>query len=392
MYHRDRDGEVEEAVLGCHCCLFPVVAGIPVVHMGGPSKAALKHLEARQPELARRAMFGFDAAEDAVRFEGLASSAETTYREMVDALGFDAEGSYFFYRFSDPSFVVAHPITRAIGSAVLSEGGRAIDVCGGSGHLTRSLMDLSSFPPILADLYFAKIWLARRFTAPGCEAVCCDANNPLPFARGAFRYAVCADAFMYIWQKRLLAQEMLRLIDGGRAAGAVVVTHAHNERVWSPSHGNALPPEGYRHLFETVDPRIFAESRIFSEVVRGGPIDLTRTDAPEALDDDPALVIVATANEAVFQQYQLDRGPGTPGELRVNPLYAVDTEPDRCRLRLRFPTDEYEDEFGQCRDYLADELVIDPTVLATAYRGRVTPEIEELVRRRVILDLPKRYY
>ena len=54
-------------------------------------------------------------------------------------------------------------------------------------------MDPAAFPgppPVLADLYFSKIWLARQFTAPGCEPVCCDGNSPMPFARGAFQYAM----------------------------------------------------------------------------------------------------------------------------------------------------------------------------------------------------------
>ena len=69
-------------------------------------------------------------------------------------------------------------------------------------------MDLSSPAPVLADLYFREGWLARRFTAPGCEAVCCDGNAPLPFARGAFGLAMCSDAFQYIWTKRQFVGEM----------------------------------------------------------------------------------------------------------------------------------------------------------------------------------------
>ena len=69
---------------------------------------------------------------------------------------------------------------------------------------------------MLADLYFAKVWLARRFTAPGCEPVCCDGNAPMPFARGAFGFAMCTDAFMYIWTKRQFVGEMERLVDDRR--------------------------------------------------------------------------------------------------------------------------------------------------------------------------------
>ena len=141
----------------------------------------------------------------------------------------------------------------AVAGTVLAGGGRAIDVCGGSGHLTRSLLDLSASPPVLADLYYAKVWLARRFTAPGCEPVCCDGNAPLPFARGAFRFAMCTDAFMYIWTKRQFVGELERLIDSGAAGppGAALIGHTHNARTWSPSHGQPLSPKAYADLFET---------------------------------------------------------------------------------------------------------------------------------------------
>ena len=55
-----------------------------------------------------------------------------------------------------------------------------------------------------------------RFTAPSCLAVCCDGNAPMPFARGTFRYAICSDAFMYIWTKRQFVLDLL--LDIGRYA------------------------------------------------------------------------------------------------------------------------------------------------------------------------------
>ena len=132
---------------------------------------------------------------------------------------------------------------------------------------------------MLADLYFAKVWLARRFTAPGCEPVCCDGNAPMPFARGAFRFAMCADAFMYIWTKRQFVADLTRLIDGTGEPGAVLIGHTHNELAWCPSHGQPLSPAGYRDLFETIEPRIFGEAGLFADVVKGGPLDLSRRDS-----------------------------------------------------------------------------------------------------------------
>jgi hypothetical protein len=184
---------------------------------------------------------------------------------------------------------------------------------------------------------------------------------------------------------------MLRLIDGD-PPGAVVITHAHNQRPWSPSHGQPLPPEGYRDLFETIDARLFSEAGLFADVVAGRPLDLSRRDSGETLDRDPALVIVASRSEEVFKPHPVDTAPGEQGELRLNPLYVVEPDGDRVRLRLQFPSAEYEDEFGHGREYLPDEVALDKTSLAALNAGHVAPELKDLVRRRVILDLPKRYY
>jgi uncharacterized protein YbaR (Trm112 family) len=384
-----RGDEIEDGILACNCCVFPVVSGIPVMHLDDPAPAAKEHVEAGRPDLARRAMFNLED-EYVARFEELAESPSATYKEVLTALGPAFERGYFLYRFSDPSYVVAHPLIRAVASQVL-RGGRAIDLCGGSGHLTRSLMDLSSPAPVLADLSFAKLWLARRFTAPGCEAVCCNGFAPLPFARGAFRCATCADAFMFIWPKRQFVREMLRLVGDGRDGEAAVITHTHNALQWSPSLGQPLPPDGYRDLFETREPRLYAEAGLFADVVKGGTLDLGRRDSREALDADPALTIIATRDPGVFRQHPVDHAPGGPGELRLNPLYAVAEDGDRLRLRLQFPSPDYADEFGACREYLPEKVEIDRRALAALAAGHLPSELGVLFRRRVILDLPRKY-
>jgi uncharacterized protein YbaR (Trm112 family) len=395
LFHRGSGDEIDDGILGCHCCVFPVIDGIPVLHLLPGASQAREQVEARRPDLARRTMFGLDSEEHAERFDAIASSESATYRDTVEALGPNFEGGYFLYRFSDPTYVVANAVARTVGAAVLGGGRRAIDICGGSGHVTRSLLDLSSAPTILADLYFAKVWLARRFTAPGCEPVCCDGNAPMPFARGAFGFAMCTDAFMYIWTKRQFVGEMERLIDrGGRddEAGAVLIGHTHNERTWSPSHGQPLPPEGYAALFETLPPRIFGETGLFADVVRGGPLDLSRRDDADTLDSNPALTIIASRNPRVFTPHPLPQPAAAAGELRINPLYAVEADGERLRLRLGFPSEDYEQEYGACRQYLPDEVTLEPSALASLQSGNVGGELSELLRRKVIVDLPKRYY
>jgi hypothetical protein len=197
---------------------------------------------------------------------------------------------------------------------------------------------------------------------------------------------------MFIWHKRALVGDLLRLTDDGSGQGTVVISHTHNQLQWSPSLGQALPPDGYRDLFEGLEPRLFAEHSLFADVVNGGPLDLSRRDERVVLDADPALVVVASRDPSVFRPHALTRPPGARGELRVNPLYAAEETPDGVKLRLRFPSRDYEDEFGACREYLPDTLALDRAALAGLADGRLSPELADLVRRRVILDLPSRYY
>ena len=389
--HDQRGLSLVSGILGCNCCTFPVVSAIPIMHLEPWAVAAREALEADRAEEAERILLAPGEERLGKRFQELAAIPTSSYRELVDALGPAFEGGYFLYRFSDPTYVVARAVIEAVAGTVLSGGGRAIDVCGGSGHLTRSLLGLSTEDPIIADLYFAKLWLARRFMAPTCEPVCCDANEPLPFARGSFDFAVCSDVFHYIWMKRQLVGELTRLVEHS-GPGAVVISHMHNQREWSPSFGQPLPPGGYRDLFETLSPKLFAESGFLADVIAGGPLDLSRLDDDATLDADSALTIVASRHEEVFRAHPIAVPSGADGELRLNPLYASEVDGDQVRLSLRFPSQEYEDEYGACRRYLPDQAVMDRDVWDALLRGQWSAEALDLLRRRVVLDLPERYY
>ena len=177
------------------------------------------------------------------------------------------------------------------------------------------------------------------------------------------------------------------------APGAALIGHTHNERTWSPSHGQPLAPEGYAALFETLDPHIFGELGLFADIIAGGPLDLSRRDGQATLDANPALTIVASRDQRVFRPHPVPPPPSmASGELRLNPLYEQHAEGNGIRLRLKFPNEEYEEEYGACRQYLPETLTIDRQTLAALESGRVAGELVELVRRKVIVDLPNRYY
>ena len=390
--HRADSKGVTSGILRCYCSEFPIVGGIPVMTVEGVAETAREQVEAGATDDAWLTMVGQDDPEAAERFAQVCRSASGTYRNAIEALGPGfAENRYFLYRFSDPTFLVADAVVRAIASTVLADDDRALDLCGGSGHLTRSLQRVSRTPPVLMDWTFVKLWLAQRFTSPGAEFVCADAHAPLPFAPDAFRFAVCSDAFHYIWSKALLAREMLRVIDG---MGVAALTHAHNARQENPSAGMPLPPEGYRDVFEGLDARVFSERALLEDVI-AGRLDLSARHDGKSLDADPAVTAVATTRADVFVDHFVAAADASTtvetAELRLNPLYEVSRSAGRATLRLRFPSEEYAKEYAACVRYLPETLTLDVSVLDALDRGERPPEINDLLSRRVLLDLPESY-
>lgn len=386
-FHRAGTDAVTYGTLRCHCSEFPVVGGIPVMTVEGVAETAREQIEAGDAAGAWGTMIGQDDEAAGERFEQVCRSDSGTYREAIEALGPEfAENRYFLYRFSDPTFLVADAIVRALGAIALADGGRAIDVCGGSGHLTRSLQRVSRTPPILMDWTFVKLWLALRFTSPGADFVCADAHAPLPFAPGAFRLAVCSDAFHYIWSKALLGRELLRVVD---REGVAAITHAHNALQENPSAGMPLPPDGYRGVFEGREPRVYSEGALLGDVI-AGHLDLSAHHDAESVDRDPALTAIVTNRSDVFVDHVVGSPPALTG-LRLNPLYGISRSGGRATLRLRFPSEQYAQEYAACLRYLPETLTIEAAVLDAIPGGDSNPTLTDLISRKVVLSLPERY-
>jgi hypothetical protein len=320
------------------------------------------------------------------RFQRFAAAPTAmTYREGLRILSVDAEAEYFVYRFSDPTFRVGRAVVQACGP-MMGRAGRYIDVCGGSGHLTRSL--ISDQPAVLADVFFWKLWLARHFVASDCEPICCDANSPLPFARNTFSMVVLSDAFPYIWHKRLVMDEMMRLAGPD---GVIVMPHLHSAHGWNYTAGMPLTPRAYHDLLEPHRPRLFRDSALLDDVLRG-EIDLTRDEQPEALAGEPALVIVATKHDEVFRRVQLVEAAVPPDKAIVNPLYRIDLRGDVSVLTLTFPTPDYEDEFAAAKRYLPDSVIVPGDVRRGVDAVALGVErYDELCRRMVFISAPSRY-
>ena len=382
-----RDGSrVQWGVLGCQCCAFPIIDGIPVLVADDATRGAMHAMEAGRSEEALATLLGLDTAAATRLFARLQQRA-VTYRQALEIISPDAEGTYFVYRLSDPTFVLAETLVRVLAQTP-ARSGRAIDLCGGSGHLTRVLADAGAQPVVVADVYFWKLWLAQRFTAPGCAPVCCDANHPLPFRDGAFSMVVLSDAFPYIWHKRLLAGEMMRLAATG---GTILMPHLHSALGYNFSAGMTLTPAAYRDLFTPRHPRLFRDSDLLNDILGHTAVDLSRDVTPEQAGHEPSITLIASSEASVFRAHPLPDPRALAGQLCINPLYRIEQHGATATLTLTFPTTEYEEEFGGVRRYLPESLT-----LAIDPGGELRPEqfgshYTDLRRRRVLLDVPPRY-
>ena len=386
------NGQIRSGVIGCGCCAFPIVSGIPVLIADDVTRQAVHALEAGRPEDALLGLLGLQGNR-IEQFRTLLATPEVTYQSALKLLSVDAEGTYFLYRFSDPTFLVAEAIVRALTPYGVTRNGPILDLCGGCGHLTNVLASLapSVVTPaqtVITDLYFWKLWLATRFITPGAAAVCCNADAPLPFARDLFSMVVLTDAFPYIWHKRLCADEMARV---SRSDGTLLLPHLHNALGANFSAGNTLSPADYRDLFAMGHTKLFSDATLLDDLLTNSTVDLTKHRSPEAIGDEPSLTLVASSLSSTFKVHAIPERDDLEGELIVNPLYVVDRGHERSVLTLTFPTPEYEAEFEDCRRYLPASVTIDADV-----SGPLTPAIfgsqySELRRRRILVDAPPRY-
>ena len=126
-------------------------------------------------------------------------------------------------------------------------------------------------------------------------------------------------------------------------------------------------------------------------MVRGDALDLTTVNEPSTLDGEVALTAIASAVPGIFERH-----PFTPPDprgctWRINPLYALDDRGDDIHGRLTFPSVDYEDEYGACRQYLPDDVLVDRAALTALQAGASPEALHDLIRRRVIVALPTGY-
>jgi SAM-dependent methyltransferase len=326
---------------------WPVVDGIAWRRTGHDAlrARAVALLEAGDVDAARVALLA-DAddwwGEPSPPPEQLARAVDAaTLREAMELLGYGRVGDYFAHRWSDPTFLA--------GLALLQQhwpGERpVVEVACGIGQFLRELDARGVGPLVGVDVVFSKLWLAQRFVCPSARYVCADATDLPPLdLPGA--YVLCVDALYFLRDKPAAVAAMTALGE------VLVVGHAHTPAEVHSS-GEPLTPQQYADLVGT--DRVYDDDELTSAFLEG------RAPVPGAGPGARAVALV--------------RGPTSPGPdlaqptgpLRPNPLY-VDG-------RRTWPSERWAQEYARAADYLPERWT----------------EVDDPVRRRMLLDLPERW-
>jgi SAM-dependent methyltransferase/uncharacterized protein YbaR (Trm112 family) len=391
--------ELEYGILNCYCGHYPVVAGIPVlkrntdelitfIETGECSKALLaitkRHLFGRPTTTALQSWTR--QAQAMLANDGTPVTARDLlahfFRNQKD--NYD----YFFYRFGQPRHLVA----LSFASIIRRPNKPILDLACGCGHITRSLLRQANGELVIgANKSFLEAYVAKRWVAPEAQYICCDNDESLPFPDGAFAVVLCSDAFHYFENKMICARELERLT---RDDGFFMMVWVHNANVRLPHDGLPLPPEGYHQLVTKTPHRLVADRTVLSRYLqKEGPPLGHQADLAD-LAHEPLLSLVVSHRNEVFEDYGLFQNwPHGEGVLGFNPLYTEHQRDCSGRICLRrvFPSTFYEQDHAECKAYLPEMIDLSLDVQEDLASGVRTPEIERLIERYVLMDIPKRY-
>ncbi|MFB8384568.1 class I SAM-dependent methyltransferase [Streptomyces rubiginosohelvolus] len=357
---------------------WPVVAGIAWLRTGREElrEQAVRRIEAGDPDGAALVLL----ADNDDWWDGPAPSPEAlraalqaqTLREAVALLGMDRVGAYFLHRWSDPTWLAVLALTARHSPGALP----VLELACGAGHLLRELQLRGHQDVMGIDVVFSKLWLARRFVAPAARLVCADVTEPWPLRPpGTPAYVACHDALYFLPRK----EEVVRRAMSYAAGGGVVLGHCHNALVPGPVSGLPLDPAGWSALLPGAI--CYDDADLTCASLKGtGP----RPRTTGALAGCEAMALVSVPSPPTeYGPLSVDR-PVAGRPLRCNPLYSDGS--------LHWPGERWRTEYGAAaRAYLPDRVALSPAVLADAQAGRLTPEVVDLARRRLLLDLPEQW-
>jgi len=422
--YQEKEGEVISGFVRCECSEFVIVEGILNLKIGHLNNYLIKFLKEAKPKEAVRLSLGY-YAEDICRIanflesRGLFGQAlgkillglvkarqERAYRKYLDKnlslynlLGYTSFETYLKHRFSADTFWSLYPFIP-----IMKENKeRILDLGCGGGHA--SFVISTYIEPkqlVCADSIFSNLYLAKKYSAKGAEFICLDANYPLPFKDGTFTLVFMLDVFHYVPGRASLASEMERVI---LPHGLLLLLHLHNSLNHNPATGNPLSPSGWVNLFQQLPVKVLPERNLIEDFILRNRLDIAKEYTDVELNYSNALYLVGTKDRSLFRVYEEVAAAflSNKSHLIINPIYRIKRKRDKLILQRKFPSRSFGEEYPLTERYLPEEHTIEGKLLqivegsslnlaSTEVSEKDLLHIEDLMRKFIVINVPKDYY
>jgi SAM-dependent methyltransferase/uncharacterized protein YbaR (Trm112 family) len=393
-------GDESYGVLACGCARFPVVDGVPVIqHKEGLDKVVrlIEKGHDREALLATLNVFRVTWARKnrwhQLRYRHncgrLVANTVFSFKDAVNMVRRPQVFSdYLLHRWANPSFLAAVGPMMLFDRIAGSQ--RVLDLACGAGHSGFVLRWLSpSLSVVSVDHDFVSLYLAKRYFSPEGSFYCLDAEVPSPFPDAGFDAVFCLDAFHYFRSKCAIRDELRRVV---RNDGLWVLAHLHNALQANITPGIPLAPEHYLEMFDFLECRLFDEAAILREASCDDRMDLRKQHPAAHLRQVNALSLIAGPPSLWSVHEGFARrlcGVGT--NLQVNPIYVRSGGRGTGELALLWPNEVIRKECEAAEAILPSSYRLKEERIRELLDGQHGSELEDLVRRFVLVPLPDHY-
>ena len=415
--YEEENEEIITGYLKCECGEYPILDGILILQNSPVKRYILDYLKEGKTEKAAVLPF-WDYNNDICRvvdsvrpklggkfLEKSSLSFVNHFSKRIykrysdksisfyDILGNSSYETYLKHRFSAETLWSVYPFIPLL----KKERKRILDLGCGMGHA--SFIISSYVKPeelVCADHAFKSLYLTKKYFAKDAQFICLDADYPLPFKNNTFNSVFTLDALHYIQTRAQLANELKRVL---YPQGLLLLLHLHNALIHNIGGADyPLTPEAWINLFRDDEFKVKAmpEKGVVENFFLNNKLDLIEENSETELNSSNAISILGTRDQSRFRVYDNVNSDflSATNDLVINPIYKMKEEGDKMLLERNYPSESFKKEYPITEQYLPVRSEINKRFVngrRVYVSGSDEIEIEELMKKFVVINVPNRY-
>ena len=408
--YSENEEEIINGYIKCECDIYPILEGILILKNTPTKKIIMEYLKKKEIKETIALPFG-NYTNDICRvadfiepkpfgklFKKNLLSFVNSYSKKIykkysdkslsfcDVLGNGSWDVYLKHRFSSQTFWSLYPFIKLL----RKKRKRILDMCCGAGHASFVISKyVNPDELICVDGEFKSLYLAKKYFS-NAEFINIDANYSLPFKDDIFSSVLMMDAFHYVDARALLAKEFERVLN---KEGMLLLLHLHNALAENVAAGKPLSPSTWMGLFDNLKVMALPEKSIIEDFILRERLDLSKRYSKKQLNLSDAIIIIGGADSDCFDELWKDILE-VKENLIINPMYKMKEKDDKILLERDFTRELFRKEYPLTEKYLPERCEIDKRFVegrSVRVSGSDEIEIEELMRKFVIINVPEKY-